>query len=430
MKRNRFIVFLILCIWFVISFITNILGPVMPILIDNFKLSLTLAAFLPFSFFLAYGIMSIPAGMMIEKYGEKKSMLAAFSLTFIGSFLFALLPVYSIAIVSLFIIGIGMAMLQVIINPLMREAGGEEHFAYNSALAQLIFGAASFISPFVFTYLMLRMNREGESNFFIETLRLITPEELPWSSLYWIFSLIIVFVIIVTGLVRFPKVELKEEERTGAFQSYMELFKKKQVILYFLGMMAYVGTEQGLANWMSKFLYSYHGYNPAVEGASAIAWFWGLMSVGCLIGLLILKLLDSKLVLKVVSLLAMLTVAAALTGSAQVALVAFPVAGFFLSVMYSIIFSLALNSEEKHHGAYSGILCSGIFGGALVPLIIGWIGDQIGLRYAMFFLFITLGYILIIPFWAQPLVDNKTIKIKELFAGKLLRVSANNKSNL
>lgn len=425
MKRNRFVVLLILCIWFVISFITNILGPVMPVLIDNFKLSLTLAAFLPFSFFLAYGVMSIPAGMMIEQYGEKRSMLAAFGLTFIGSFLFALFPVYSMAIISLFIIGIGMAMLQVIINPLMREAGGEEHFAYNSALAQLIFGAASFISPFVFTYLMLHMNSVRDRNFLIDTLRLVTPKELPWSSLYWLFSTIIVIMIIVISLIRFPKVELKEEERTGAFHSYMELFRKKQVILYFLGIMAYVGTEQGLANWMSKFLYTYHGYNPEVEGASAIAWFWGLMSVGCLIGLLILKLADSKLVLKVVTLLAMLTVVIALTGSASIALMAFPVAGFFLSVMYSIIFSLALNSVEKHHGAFSGILCSGIFGGALVPLIIGWIGDQIGLRYAMFFLFVTLGYILAIPYWAQPLVDNKTIKLKELFARKSLRVSTN-----
>jgi len=88
MRRNRFIIFLILVIWFVISFVTNILGPLMPTIIDNYKLSLTLAAFLPFSFFLAYRIMSVPAGMMIEKLGEKFSMLIAFGLTFTGSFLF------------------------------------------------------------------------------------------------------------------------------------------------------------------------------------------------------------------------------------------------------------------------------------------------------------------------------------------------------
>jgi len=154
MKRSGFIVFLILCIWFFISFFTNILGPLIPVIIDNFHLSLTLAGLLPFSFFLAYGIMSIPAGMMTERFGEKRTMLVAFGFTFVGSFLFALYPVYHIALISLFTIGIGMAILQVVINPLMREAGGEENFAFNSNLGQLVFGAGSFISPFVFTYLM------------------------------------------------------------------------------------------------------------------------------------------------------------------------------------------------------------------------------------------------------------------------------------
>jgi len=416
MRRNKFVVILIFCIWFVISFITNILGPIMPVLIDNFQLSLTLAAFLPFSFFLAYGIMSIPAGMMIEQFGEKASMLVAFGLTFTGSLLFSLFPVYIMALASLFIIGIGMAMLQVIINPLMREAGGEEHFAFNSALAQLIFGAASFISPFVFTYLMHELsNYTGGGNLFIQTLSTLISRELPWSSLYWLFSLIILFMILVISFVKLPKVELKEDEKVGAFQSYLDLFRKKQVIHYFLGIMAYVGTEQGLANWMSKFLKTYHHFNPEIEGASAIAWFWGLMSVGCLLGLIILKLIDSKLALKVFTLLAMITVAIALFGPAEFSLWAFPLTGFFLSIMFSVIFSLALNSEDKHHGSFSGILCSGIFGGALVPLIIGWIGDQIGLRFAMLFLYITLGYILAIPFWAKPLVNNKTIKIKGFF---------------
>lgn len=419
MRRNKLVVFLILCIWFVISFITNILGPIMPALIDNFKLSLTLAAFLPFSFFLAYGIMSIPAGMMIERFGEKPSMLVAFGLTFIGSFLFALFPVYSMALPSLFIIGIGMAMLQVIINPLMRQAGGEEHFAFNSVVAQLIFGAASFVSPFVFTYLTLELTGySGGGNWFINTLSILIPKELPWSSLYWIFSVILLIMLLLISIIQLPKVELNADEKAGALDSYVELFRKKKVLLYFFGIMAYVGTEQGLANWMSKFLNTYHGFSPEVEGASAIAWFWGLMSVGCLLGLLILKLADSKLVLKVFTVLAMITVALALFGSAQLSLWAFPIAGFFLSIMFSVIFSLALNSEEKHHGSFSGILCSGIFGGALVPLIIGWIGDQVGLRSAMLFLFITLGYILAIPFWAKPLINNKTIKIAELFGRK------------
>src|SRR5690606_19671942 len=146
MQRSKFLVGVILVIWFVISFVTNIMGPLMPIVIETYELSLTMAAFLPFSFFLAYGIMSIPAGIMTERLGEKKAMLIAFSLNFIGALAIAVYPVYTVALASLFIIGIGMAMLQVIINPLMRVAGGEEHFAFFSVMAQLIFGAGSFRS--------------------------------------------------------------------------------------------------------------------------------------------------------------------------------------------------------------------------------------------------------------------------------------------
>jgi fucose permease len=304
MRRSNFIVLMILVIWFVISFVTNILGPLMPTIIDNYQLSLTMAAFLPFSFFLAYGVMSIPAGMMIERLGEKLSMLIAFGLTFTGSFLFALFPVYEIALSSLFIIGAGMAMLQVIINPLMREAGGEENFAFFSVMAQLVFGSASFISPHVFTYLMRELtNYDGQGNFFIHSLSRLIPENLPWSSLYWIFAFVFIIMLLIIGLVKLPAVELKEEERTGAVQTYINLFRKKHVVLFFLGIMAYVGTEQGIANWMSKFLNTYHGIDPQGQGAAAISWFWGLMTLGCLTGLVLLKLMDSKRILKIFTIL-------------------------------------------------------------------------------------------------------------------------------
>jgi len=80
--------------------------------------------------------------------------------------------------------------------------------------------------------------------------------------------------------------------------------------------------------------------------------------------------------------------------------------------MWPIIFSLALNSIEAHQGAFSGLLCTGIAGGALVPLLIGWLGDRFGLRPAMLVLYLTLGYILSIGFWARPLINNETIKMR------------------
>jgi len=139
------------------------------------------------------------------------------------------------------------------------------------------------------------------------------------------------------------------------------------------------------------------------------------MSVGCLLGLLLLRLFDSRSVLAAAAALAIGCIALALFGSAAASVVAFPAAGFFLSVMWSIVFSLALNSVSRYHGAFSGILCTGILGGAVVPLLVGLIGDRFGLRLAMLTVFATLGYILGIAFWARPLIRNKTVSVRELF---------------
>jgi len=415
MQRNTFIVILILLIFFVISFLTNILGPIIPDIVKSFDLSIGLAGFLPFSFFVAYGVMSIPAGLMVEKYGEKKILMAAFLLAFIGALLFALISGFSIALFSLFLIGIGMAMLQVVINPLLRVAGGEAKFAFNSVMAQLFFGAASFLSPLLYSYLVLNVHSE-KSGFLIGILNGLVPENLKWVSLYWVFAVIAIAMVVVIGLVRFPKVDLREDERIDIGSSFKQLSANKFVWLFFLGIFSYVGTEQGIANWISQFLQTYHGVDPATTGASVISYFWGLLTVGCFLGLILLKLLDSRKVLIVFTSGAIISLMAALFGSGEIALYAFPMSGFFASVMYSVIFSLALNSVPQHHGTFSGILCAGIAGGAVVPLIIGGLGELVGLQYAMLFLFIPLAYILSIGLWAKPLVNNDTItSLKEIF---------------
>lgn len=414
MHRNNMIVALILLIWFVISFVTNIIGPLMPSLIETYELNLTLAAFLPFSFFLAYAIVSIPSGLLIELIGSKKAMLIAFSFNLTGVLLFALFPVYLIALVSLFIIGIGMAMLQVIINPLMRTTGGEENFAFFSVMGQLVFGLASFVSPLVFGYFMIALPEAGGDNAsaFVKLLNIITPNDKPWLALYWLFSVAFIVLISLVFYSQIPRVTLEKNERNAGWDVCLKLMKKRTVVLYFIGIVAYVGTEQGLANFMSEFLKQYHNISPEKEGAVVISWFWGLMSVGCLVGMALLKLLDSTLILRLFSFSALIGVACALYGPTDVALIAFPLTGFLISVMFSIIFSLGLNSVREHHGSFSGILCTGIFGGALVPLLIGILGDWLGLRAGMGLLFITLGYILVIGFWAKPLVTNKTLFLK------------------
>ncbi len=407
MKRNYYIVALIMLTFFVISFLTNVIGALNPDFIKAFDLSLTLAAFLPFAFFIAYGLVSIPTGMLLEKYKEKKIMVAGFVVSFIGSLLLGVVHNYLSAIISLFLIGSGMAMLQVVINPLLRTSGGEEHYAFNSVLAQLIFGAASFVSPMVYSY--FAQNLKGQNTGLMGLFSSIVPANLPWISLYWIFAVISLLMIIIIRASKFPVVELKADEEAGPLQTHIMLFKKRVVVLFFIGMICYVGTEQGIANWISKFLETYHNYDPQTKGADTVAYFWGLMTAGGVVGLLLLKVLDSRKVLVVFTIAALICLSAAFFGSGPVALFAFPAVGFFASVMYPIIFSLALNSINEHHGSFAGIMVTGIIGGAIVPLIIGALGDALGLRTGMFFLYLTLGYILSIGFWAKPLITNQTV---------------------
>src|SRR5512140_3889522 len=156
-KRSPYIVGLVLLIFFVISLLTNIIGPIIPDIIRSFRLTLGAAALLPFAFFIAYGVMSIPAGLLIEKYSAKHVIVAAFATAFSGALVCALAPVYGAAIPTLFAIGVAMALLQVAINPLLRVAGGEENFAFFAAFSQLVFGLASFLSPRVYSYLVTNL---------------------------------------------------------------------------------------------------------------------------------------------------------------------------------------------------------------------------------------------------------------------------------
>ena len=191
MKRNYYLISLIFLIFFAISFLTNILGAINPNVSDSYSLTGTMTGMLPFSFFIAYGLMSIPAGMMIQKYHEKKSLTLAWILAFSGALLFTAFPVFPVFLCSLFMIGSGMAILQVAIYPLLRVAGGEEHFAFNSVIAQLVFGAASFLSPFVYSYLVLGLaDREAAGGFVIRLAAAGTPADLPWVSIYLLFTLI------------------------------------------------------------------------------------------------------------------------------------------------------------------------------------------------------------------------------------------------
>ena len=380
----------------------------MPDIINAFNLSLSMAAFLPFSFFLAYGVMSIPSGFLVEYIGEKKVMVIAFFISFLGALIFSINPNYLFYFLSLFLIGSGMAMLQVSINPLLRIIGGEKEFAFNSVLGQLFFGLASFISPLIYSYLITRLSVDSlSSNYIILFFKKITFPNLRWVSLYWIFSIVSFLMSVILIFTNFPDKENPKQEKKEKLNNYIVLIKNPIVILYFFGIFSYVGLEQGIANWISKFLEIYYSLDPQIMGAKIISYFWGLMTLGTFSGLFLLKIIDSRRILIFFTSASIISLLMSLFGPLKVSLFSFPLIGFFISTMWSIIISLALNSVPKDHGAFSGILVSGIIGGAVFPLIIGILADFAGLKVGMTLLLIPLLFILSIGFWSRPLVNNK-----------------------
>jgi MFS transporter, FHS family, L-fucose permease len=292
-------------------------------------------------------------------------------------------------------------------------AGGEAHFAYNSAFAQLVFGAASFVSPLVYSYLVAELaTGRRPHGAVLGLLASVTPASLPWVSIYWLFALATILMAVYMATVKLPAVDRTADESAGTLGMYAVLLRNPVTWLYFLSIVAYVGCEQGSADWMSQFLYRYHGFDPHSQGASAVSYFWGLLTAGCLVGMLLLKLFDSRRVLIGFSLGALAMLTLALFGPARISLLAFPCIGLFASIMWPTLVSLALNSVPSHHGPFAGILCTGIMGGAVVPLLIGSLGDRFGLRAGMLVLYLTFACVLSVGFWARPLINNALLGAK------------------
>ncbi|MBQ4811638.1 MFS transporter [Pseudoalteromonas luteoviolacea] len=406
MKKNLPAVGMVLATFFVISFFTNILGPIFPELIRSFDIGLALAGFFPFAFFAAYGVMSIPAGLLVQRTNEKIVILLAFAISAIGALLFAIFPSFEFAMAALFLIGSAMALLQVSINPLLRRCGGSQHFALLSVVAQLMFGAGATLSPVV--YLNLSDLAQDQSTL----LSTIVPETMGWLSMYWLFAMMSFVMLVWVAGTQLEHADTRSEQSKFTWHECVALFKNPTVVKFFFAIAAYVALEQGIANSIGVFLYQTHALDTKLVGATVVSEFWMMLTVGCFVGLALMKLYDVRKLISWFCIGTALSLSLAIMGTAEIAVIAFPMAGFFLSILWSGLFSLALNSFEKGHGAIAGILCTGIIGGAIASPIIGLFAQVFGsLKMALFILLLPTGYILYVASVAKPIVNNHTIRL-------------------
>ena len=295
-----------------------------------------------------------------------------------------------------------MAILQVVINPLLRVAVSGENFAFYSILAQLVFGFASFLSPKFYSYIL-----QIKLTFGINSII-----EMPWLSVYWLFVIVSIVTIIIIYFLRFPLIELKSDEKYSDMGSFNYFLNKRITYLYFFGIFAYVGVEQGINNWSSEFLNQYHNLDPNVVGVQVISSYWGNLTIGTIVSLFLIKFFSSRFLLKIYAISSSVLIFTALFSSAEFSIFSFKLIGFTISGIWSVMIALGLNSIKEHHGMFSGILISGIVGGAIFPFLIALIGEFMGLKIGMLIIFLGLIYILFVGFVAKPLVSNRTIQMK------------------
>ena len=378
-------------------------------MIHSFQVNYGLASVMPFAYFVAFTLFCIPAGIVASKYPPGKIFFFALLMAFSGILMFILFLSYQTSALSLFFMGSAAAILQVTAVPLVRKVCGAENLAFYSTLNQLMFGLGAFCSPVFYSWLTSNM-LDGKRFFPINVLSHIIPKGFEWTSAYWIYLLLLCILLVVVVWMRFPKQEKENMPVQRENNAYKQLFRNKHVLFFFITLAAYASCEQGIAAWMSKYFQDVHGLDPLTEGAFRLSLYWLLLIIGCLGGMILLKFFDSRKVLAVLTVCAMVCLILALYGHKDISKNAFPLVAAFESVMWPITMSLALNSVKKHHEVLSGFMFTAAIGGAFGPVIIGSLGDLFGLQFSLHYLFLPLLIVLSVTFWAKPLVTNKILK--------------------
>jgi MFS transporter, FHS family, L-fucose permease len=376
-ERPAGLLWVIFLAYFTFGMITNILGAIIPAVITQYQLSLFSAAFLPLCFFLAYGVCSIPAGVLMDRFGAKPLLLAGVALMALGCLVVGWAESYPVMLGMIFAVGVGVTIVQTVGNPLIQHLDRPENYHRNLTLTIGFCGIGASGGPFVLAYIL----STGRN----------------WQSLYVFFAGLCLVLLVLLAMSSFASARVAA---TSQFRvdKLGKLLKNPLLLMYALGIFCYVGAEVGTASFIGEFLKRVHGLSTDVasvptEGffqkvlptlpALVVALFWGLQGTGRLVSGAVLNKFGSRRILRIYSFLALAFLLVANFGTKNMTAVGFAACGFFTSVLFTLIFSGTINSFSENQGTISGILCTAILGGALVPPLVGLVGDRFNMHAAM-----------------------------------------------
>ena len=363
-------------LFFMMGFITCMNDILIPHLKDIFDLTYVQAMLIQFCFFTAYAIMSIPMGYLVGKIGYKNGVISGFVLTTIGCLLFypaAGSHSYATFLGALFILASGVTLLQVAGNPyvtLLSKPGKE---SATLTLVQAFNSLGTTIAPQIGAFLIL-----ADATQTVSKAEQISSVQIPYLGLAGLLIILAVFV----KMIRLPDAnKIAEEESEHNHDGKHSVWQYRHLVFGAAGIFCYVGAEVSIGSLLVSVL----GYLKGLDHASAakyLSFYWGGAMVGRFLGSAIMaKIAPNRYLAFNATAAVVLLGVAMLAGkaSADVAMWALLAIGFFNSIMFPTIFSLATKGLGRFTSSASGVLCTAIVGGAIVPVVQGWVADTQGL---------------------------------------------------
>jgi FHS family L-fucose permease-like MFS transporter len=393
------------CLFFAWGLITSLNDPVVTAVKGIFCLTDVRAQLSAFAFFIAYGVMSFPAALLLARMKSIPTILIAFALMIVGCLLMlgaANLVTYNLVLLGLFVLASGITILQVAANPLAAALGRPEYSHFRLTFSQTFNSLGTFIGPYVGAVLFLKGIETKQCEATSHAARISSLAGID-RAYFWICGFIIalallfiVFRRIVTDAAPTPSDEVA---RRGIIAVVLDALSSSWALFGGLAIFLYVGAEVSIGTQMAFFLHSDSVWGrsnapfgfplighimgaptglgaSAEEAGKAVALYWGGAMVGRAIGSGLLARIRAAVLLAVFTAIACLMCLYIFTVGGVAAGVVALCIGLFNSIMFPVIFTLTLERSTASNEATSGFLCFSIIGGALIPPLVGFVSQH------------------------------------------------------
>lgn len=305
-------------------------------------------------------IFSVPTGMLMNKIGRKKTVLISLIVTAVSLFIPAFGDSYAVMLISFSLLGIGNAIMQTSLNPLVSNLISGDKLASTLTFGQFVKAIASFLAPIIAAWGATTM---------------MPTFGLGWRVLFVIYA--VISFLSISLLAATPIDEEKPDKATGIVEC-LRLLGKPFIFLCFLGIMCHVGIDVGTNTTAPKIIMERLGL-PLEEAGFATSVYFIFRTAGCFLGAFILRAMSPKLffAVSVIMMLAGMVILFVCNTLAPL-YVGIGLIGFGNSNIFSVVFSQALMYTPNERNEVSGLMIMGLFGGTVFPLAMGYAADALG----------------------------------------------------